>query len=83
MDGSSINNSLGTSATQYRNVVRLGNTETNPPALDMLVWHPDASARDAVHVLLVGNVERGEEANFVASKTVTVGRNKRCAVPAK
>lgn len=31
--------------------------------LDMLVEHPDASARDAVHVLLVGTVERGGEPN--------------------
>jgi len=31
--------------------------------LDMFVEHPDASARDAVHVLLVGNVERGGEPN--------------------
>ena len=27
--------------------------------IDMFVEHPDASARDAVHVLLVGTVERG------------------------
>ena len=27
--------------------------------LDMFVEHPDASASDAVHVLLVGTVERG------------------------
>lgn len=31
--------------------------------LDMFVEHPDASARDAVHVLLVGTVERGGEPN--------------------
>ena len=32
--------------------------------LDMFVEHPDASARDAVHVLLVGNVEKsGDEPN--------------------
>jgi len=32
--------------------------------LDMFVEHPDASARDAVHVVLVGNVERiGDEPN--------------------
>ena len=31
--------------------------------LDMFVEHPDASARDAVHVLLCGNVERGGGAN--------------------
>jgi hypothetical protein len=31
--------------------------------LNMFVEHPDASARDAVHVLLVGNVEREGEPN--------------------
>ena len=32
--------------------------------LDMFVEHPDGSARDAVHVMLVGNVERkGDEPN--------------------
>jgi len=31
--------------------------------LDMFVEHPDASARDAVHVLFVGNVERDGEPN--------------------
>jgi len=32
--------------------------------LDMFVEHPDASARDAVHVVLVGNIERiGDEPN--------------------
>ena len=31
----------------------------NTSGLDMFVEHPDASARDAVHVLLVGTVERG------------------------
>lgn len=32
---------------------------------NMFVEHPDASARDAVHVLLVGNVERsGERADW-------------------
>jgi hypothetical protein len=31
--------------------------------LDMFVEHPDASARDAVHILLVGTVERGGEPN--------------------
>jgi hypothetical protein len=31
--------------------------------LNMFVEHPDASARDAVHVLLVGNVERSGEPN--------------------
>ncbi len=35
----------------------------NTSGLDMFVEHPDASARDAVHVLLVGNVERGGEPN--------------------
>lgn len=30
---------------------------------NMFVEHPDASARDAVHVLLVGNVERSGEPN--------------------
>lgn len=35
----------------------------NTADLDMFVEHPDASARDAVHVLLVGNVERGGEPN--------------------
>lgn len=36
----------------------------NTSGLDMFVEHPDASARDAVHVLLVGNVEReGDEPN--------------------
>lgn len=31
--------------------------------LNMFVEHPDASARDAVHVFLVGNVERSGEPN--------------------
>ena len=31
----------------------------NTSGLDMFVEHPDALARDAVHVLLVGTVERG------------------------
>ena len=31
--------------------------------LDMFVEHPDASARDAVHVLLCGRVERDGEPN--------------------
>jgi hypothetical protein len=31
----------------------------NTSGLDMFVEHPDASNRDAVHVLLVGAVERG------------------------
>ncbi len=35
----------------------------NTTWLDLFVEHPDASARDAVHVLLVGNVERGDELN--------------------
>ncbi len=35
----------------------------NTSGLDMFVEHPDASPRDAVHVLLVGNVERGGEPN--------------------
>ena len=35
----------------------------NTSGLDMFVEQPDASARDAVHVLLVGNVERGGEPN--------------------
>ena len=35
----------------------------NTSGLDMFVEHPDASARDGVHVLLVGNVERGGEPN--------------------
>jgi len=35
----------------------------NTSGLDMFVEHPDASARDAVHVLLVGNIERGGEPN--------------------
>lgn len=35
----------------------------NTSGLDMFVEHPDASTRDAVHVLLVGNVERGGEPN--------------------
>ena len=35
----------------------------NSAGLDMFVEHPDDSARDAVHVLLVGNVERGGEPN--------------------
>jgi len=35
----------------------------NTAGLDMFIEHPDASARDAVHVLLVGNVERGGEPN--------------------
>jgi hypothetical protein len=35
----------------------------NTSGLDMFVEHPDASARDAVHVLLVGRVERGGEPN--------------------
>jgi hypothetical protein len=36
----------------------------NTSGLDMFVEHPDASARDAVHVVLVGKVERsGDEPN--------------------
>ena len=35
----------------------------NTAGLDMLVETPDGSARDAVHVLLVGNIERGGEPN--------------------
>jgi hypothetical protein len=35
----------------------------NTSGMDMFVEHPDASARDAVHVLLVGNIERGGEPN--------------------
>ncbi|MDZ4848610.1 MAG: hypothetical protein SGI77_04900 [Pirellulaceae bacterium] len=35
----------------------------NTAGLDMFVEQPDASARDAVHVLLVGNVERGGDPN--------------------
>jgi hypothetical protein len=35
----------------------------NTSGLDMFVEHPDASARDAVRVLLVGNVERDGEPN--------------------
>lgn len=35
----------------------------NTAGLDMLVEHPEASARDAVHVLLVGNIERDGEPN--------------------
>jgi hypothetical protein len=35
----------------------------NTSGLDMFVEHPDASARDAIHVLLVGKVERGGEPN--------------------
>lgn len=35
----------------------------NTAGLDMFVEHPDASARDAVHVLLVGNIERSGEPN--------------------
>ncbi len=40
-----------------------GFPHSNTSGLDMFVEHPDASARDAVHVLLVGNVERGGEPN--------------------
>lgn len=36
----------------------------NTTGLDMFVEHPDASARDAVHVVMVGKVEReGDEPN--------------------
>jgi hypothetical protein len=35
----------------------------NTSGLDMFVEHPEASARDAVHVLLVGKIERGGEPN--------------------
>jgi hypothetical protein len=35
----------------------------NSAGLDMFVEHPDDSARNAVHVLLVGNVERAGEPN--------------------
>lgn len=35
----------------------------NTAGLDMFVETPDASARDAVHVLLVGNVEKAGEPN--------------------
>ena len=40
--------------------------------LDMFVEHPDASARDAVHVILVGKVERhGDEPNPDIEPTAT------------
>ncbi|MCY2978053.1 MAG: hypothetical protein NTU79_05230 [Planctomycetota bacterium] len=40
--------------------------------LDMFVEHPDGSARDAVHVMLVGNVERrGDEPNPDIEPTAT------------
>lgn len=35
----------------------------NSAGLDMFVENPEDSARDAVHVLLVGNIERGGEPN--------------------
>jgi hypothetical protein len=35
----------------------------NTSGLDIFVEYPDASARDAVHVLLVGTVKRGGEPN--------------------
>jgi len=35
----------------------------NTSGLDMFLEHPEASARDAVHVLLVGTVERSGEPN--------------------
>ena len=35
----------------------------NTAGLNMFVEHPDSSARDAVHVLLVGNVERDGDPN--------------------
>ncbi len=35
----------------------------NTSGPDMFVEHPDASARDAVHVFLVGNIERSGEPN--------------------
>ena len=35
----------------------------NTSGLDMFVEHPEASARDAVHVLLVGKIEKGGEPN--------------------
>jgi hypothetical protein len=41
-----------------------GFVHRNVSGLDMFVEHPDASARDAVHVILVGKIERkGEEPN--------------------
>jgi hypothetical protein len=41
--------------------------------LDMFVEHPDASARDAVHVLLCGRVERAGEPNPDVESTVRAG----------
>ncbi len=44
-------------------MIAAGYYHRNTSGLDMFVEHPEASARDAVHVLLVGNVERGGEPN--------------------
>jgi hypothetical protein len=44
-------------------MTKAGFHHRNTTGLDMFVEHPDASARDAVHVLLVGTVERGGEPN--------------------
>jgi hypothetical protein len=50
----------------------------NTSGLDMFVEHPDASARDAVHVLLVGTVERGASPipiSFLPSARMTSRRS--------
>lgn len=44
-------------------IVNAGFSHRTTTGLDMFVEHPDASARDAVHVLLVGNIERAGEPN--------------------
>ena len=44
-------------------MIAAGFYHRNTSGLDMFVEQPDASARDAVHVLLVGNIERGGEPN--------------------
>ncbi len=47
----------------FNAMIAAGLHHRNTSGLDMFVEHPDASARDAVHVLLVGNIERGGEPN--------------------
>lgn len=44
-------------------MVNAGFHHRTTAGLDMFVEHPDASAKDAVHVLLVGNIERAGEPN--------------------
>ncbi len=50
-------------ATLSQAMTNAGFHHRNTTGLDMFVEHPEASARDAVHVLLVGKIERDGEPN--------------------